>query len=421
MNRLLVLLSGTILTAALLSGPALAQEGAAPATGNENTQSGEPVETKPANAPDQQPAFAGQTRAPQPAETVEIETEVVAQDLPHLWAMEFLPDGRMLVNAKQGAMHIVSAEGEAGPALEGVPEVLSDGQGGLLDVALAPDFESSGMIFFSFSEQRDDGNGTSVASAKLVTDDQGGGTLEDVQVIFRQTPSYDGNKHFGSRLVFGPNDELYVTVGERSDPEPRVQAQDLSSGLGKIFRIDRNGEALPDNPFIGQENAQPEIWSLGHRNLQSAALDGQGRLWTVEHGPRGGDELNRPEPGKNYGWPEVTYGVEYSGDPVGEGITQQAETEQPVYYWDPVIAPSGMAYYDGDAIPEWQGAFLIGGLVSQGLVVVHMDGDRVQYEERVPLDARIRDVKVGPDGAVYAVTEQRGGGGSTIVKLTKAG
>lgn len=421
MNRLLVLLSGTILTAALLSGPALAQEGAAPATGNENTQSGEPVEMKPANAPDQQPAFAGQTRAPQPAETVEIETEVVAQDLPHLWAMEFLPDGRMLVNAKQGAMHIVSAEGEAGPALEGVPEVLSDGQGGLLDVALAPDFESSGMIFFSFSEQRDDGNGTSVASAKLVTDDQGGGTLEDVQVIFRQMPSYDGNKHFGSRLVFGPNDELYVTVGERSDPEPRVQAQDLSSGLGKIFRIDRNGEALPDNPFIGQENAQPEIWSLGHRNLQSATLDGQGRLWTVEHGPRGGDELNRPEPGKNYGWPEVTYGVEYSGDPVGEGITQQAETEQPVYYWDPVIAPSGMAYYDGDAIPEWQGAFLIGGLVSQGLVVVHMDGDRVQYEERVPLDARIRDVKVGPDGAVYAVTEQRGGGGSTIVKLTKAG
>ncbi|CCF20029.1 Soluble aldose sugar dehydrogenase yliI [Pseudorhizobium banfieldiae] len=421
MNRLLVLLSGTMLTAALLSVPALAQEGAAPATGNENTQSGEPVETKPANAPDQQPAFAGQTRAPQPAETVEIETEVVAQDLPHLWAMEFLPDGRMLVNAKQGAMHIVSAEGEAGPALEGVPEVLSDGQGGLLDVALAPDFESSGMIFFSFSEQRDHGNGTSVASAKLVTDDQGGGTLEDVQVIFRQTPSYDGNKHFGSRLVFGPNDELYVTVGERSDPEPRVQAQDLSSGLGKIFRIDRNGEPLPDNPFVGQENAQPEIWSLGHRNLQSATLDGQGRLWTVEHGPRGGDELNRPEPGKNYGWPEVTYGLEYSGDPVGEGITQQAETEQPVYYWDPVIAPSGMAYYDGDAIPEWQGAFLIGGLVSQGIVVVHMDGDRVQYEERVPLNARIRDVKVGPDGAVYAVTEQRGGGGSTIVKLTKAG
>ncbi len=419
MNRLLLLLSGTVLSAALLTTPALAQEGVQPATGEENTQGGEPVETNPANAPDQQPAFAGQTRAPQPAQIPEIETEVVADGLPHLWAMEFLPDGRMLVTAKEGAMHIISPEGEAGAAIEGVPEVLSDGQGGLLDVALAPDFESSGMIVFSFSEQREDGNGTSVASAKLVTNDEGGGRLEDINVIFRQMPSYDGNKHFGSRLVFGPNNELYVTVGERSDPEPRVQAQDLASGLGKIFRIDINGEALPDNPFVGQENAQPEIWSLGHRNLQSATLDGQGRLWTVEHGPKGGDELNRPEPGKNYGWPEVTYGVEYSGDPVGEGITQQAETEQPLYYWDPVIAPSGMAYYDGDAIPEWNGAFLVGGLVSQGIVVLHMDGDRVQYEERVPLEARIRDVRVGPDGAVYAVTEQRGGGGSTIVKITK--
>lgn len=420
MTRPLVLLSGTILSAALLAAPALAQ-GTTPAAGSESTQAGEPAETKPANAPDQQPAFAGQTRAPQPAETVEVETEVVADGLPHLWAMEFLPDGRMLVTAKEGAMHIVSTDGKAGPALEGVPEVLSDGQGGLLDVALAPDFETSGMVFFSFSEEREDGNGTSVASGKLVTDDQGGGALEDVQVIFRQMPSYDGNKHFGSRLVFGPGGELYVTVGERSDPEPRVQAQDLTSGLGKVFRIDTSGKPLPDNPFVGQENAQPEIWSLGHRNLQSATLDGEGRLWTVEHGPKGGDELNRPQAGKNYGWPEVTYGVEYSGDAVGEGITQQAETEQPVYYWDPVIAPSGMAYYDADAIPEWKGAFLVGGLVSQGVVVLHMDGDRVEYEERVPLDARIRDVRVGPDGAVYAVTETRGGGGSTIVRITKAG
>lgn len=422
MNRLLILLSGTILSAALLlAAPAQAQapEGIQPATGEENTQAGEPVETKPANAPNQQPAFAGQTRAPQPAAMPEIEIEVVARDLPQLWAMEFLPDGRMLVTAKEGAMHIISAEGDAGRAIDGVPDVLSGGQGGLLDVALAPDFERSGLIFFSFSEEREAGNGTSVASARLVTDNQGSGKLEDVEVFFRQMPSYDGNKHFGSRLVFGPDDELYVTVGERSDPQPRVQAQDLASGLGKIFRIDTSGKALPDNPFVGQENAQPEIWSLGHRNLQSATLDGQGRLWTVEHGPRGGDELNRPEPGKNYGWPEVTYGVEYSGDPVGEGITQQAETEQPVYYWDPVIAPSGMAYYDSDLIPEWKGAFLVGGLVSQGLVVIHMDGDRVQYEERVPLDARTRDVKVGPDGAVYAVTERRGGG-STIVRLSKA-
>jgi glucose/arabinose dehydrogenase len=407
MNRLPYILAGTMLSLGVATLPALAQ------------QTGTPVETQAPNAPDQQPAFTGQTRAPQPAQVATIKTEVVAEGLPHLWSMEFLPDGRMLVTAKRGAMHIIGTDGKPGPEIANVPEVLANGQGGLLDVALAPDHATSGKIFFSFSEPRDDGNGTSVASARLVPDDQGGGTLEDVTVIFRQMPSYDGNKHFGSRLAFGPAGELYVTVGERSDAEPRVQAQDLQSGLGKIFRISQTGEALPDNPFVGQGNGQPEIWSLGHRNLQSATIDGLGRLWTVEHGPKGGDELNLPEPGKNYGWPEVTYGVEYSGAKVGDGVTQMADTEQPVYYWDPVIAPSGMAYYDADAIPEWKGAFLVGGLVSRGVVVLHMENDRVSHEERVNLDARIRDVKVGPDGAVYAVTEQRGGGNSTIVKLTK--
>ncbi|WP_246658374.1 PQQ-dependent sugar dehydrogenase [Rhizobium sp. FKY42] len=392
----------------------------APMSVQAQTATAKPAETKPANAPDQKPAFAGQTRAPQPAQMVKVKKEVVAQGLPHLWAMEFLPDGRMLVTAKQGKMHIISKDGKPGPAIDGVPKVLASGQGGLLDVALAPDFASSGIIFFSFSEEREDGNGTSVASAKLVPDANGGAKLENVKVIFRQTPSYDGNKHFGSRLAFGAKNELYVTVGERSDPEPRVQAQDLSSGLGKIFRITTDGKPFAGNPFANQKDALPEIWSLGHRNLQSATIDDKGRLWTVEHGPRGGDELNRPVAGKNYGWPEVTYGVEYSGRPVGEGITQTSKTEQPVYYWDPVIAPSGMAFYNGNAIPEWKGAFLVGGLVSQGVVVLHMEGDKVKSEERVPLDARIRDVKVGPDGAVYAVTEQRGGGASTIIKLTKA-
>jgi glucose/arabinose dehydrogenase len=421
MKRFSLLLAGSALSAMVATAPALAQmEGLPPATGAEGVAPGKPAETQMPNARNQKPAFAGQTRAPQPASMPKIAATVVAEDLPHLWAMEFLPDGRMLVTAKAGAMHIVSAQGEAGPKLDGVPDVLSGGQGGLLDVALAPDFASSNMIFFSFSEEREDGNGTSVASAKLVTDDKGGGKLENLNVIFRQMPSYDGNKHFGSRLVFGPQNELYVTVGERSDPEPRVQAQDLNSGLGKVFRIDMNGKAISDNPFAGRDGARPEIWSFGHRNLQSATVDGQGRLWTVEHGPRGGDELNRPEPGKNYGWPEVTYGIDYSGKPIGKGITAMKETEQPVYYWDPVIAPSGMAYYGGDAIPEWKGSFLIGGLVSQGIVIVHMDGDKVSHEERVPLEARIRDVKVGPDGAVYAVTEERGGGESTILRLTKS-
>ena len=294
------------------------------------------------------------------------------------------------------------------------------GQGGLLDGALAPDFATSNRIFFSFSEPRADGNGASVASATLVRDQSGGGRLEDVKVIFRQMPSYDGDKHFGSRLVFGPNGELYVTVGERSDPTPRVQSQDLSSGLGKVFRIDASGRPLKDNPFVGKDGVQPEIWSYGHRNLQSAALDGQGRLWTVEHGPRGGDELNRPEAGRNYGWPVITYGLEYSGQKVGKGITAADGMEQPVYYWDPVIGPSGMAFYTGDEFPEWKNSFLIGGLVSTGLVVVHLDGDRVAFEERVPLNARIRDVRVAPDGSVYAVTESRGGS-SQILRMTRDG
>jgi glucose/arabinose dehydrogenase len=402
MIRAAHLLTSTLLTSALLAGSAYAQ-----------------AETAPPNAPDQKPVFAAQTRAPTPAQATAVTQEIVAEGLPQLWSMEFLPDGRMLVAAKAGAMHIVSEAGKAGPEVTGVPEVDSDGQGGLLDVALAPDFEASGLIYFSFSEPRDGGNGTSVASAKLVQDlANNTAALEDVKVIFQQMPTYDGDKHFGSRLVFGPEGELYVTVGERSDVETRIQAQDIASGLGKVFRIDAAGAALADNPFVNQAGALPEIWSLGHRNMQAAALDGEGRLWTVEHGPKGGDELNRPEAGKNYGWPEVTYGIDYSGAPIGEGITEKAATEQPVYYWDPVIAPSGMAFYDGDEFPAWDNSFLIGGLVSRGLVVVHLENDQVATEERIPLDARVRDVKVGPDGAVYAVTEDPEAGTSQIIRVS---
>lgn len=401
----LLLLTGTILAVALAA-PAFSQT------------AGTAVETRRPNGAGQKPAFEGQIRAPQPSQVVKIRAEPVAEGLPNLWAMEFLPDGAMLVTAREGTMHIVSDEGDVSAAISGGPEVDSSGQGGLLDVALAPDFETSGVIFLSFSEPRDGGNGTSVASAKLVRSGAGA-ALEGTKVIFQQMPTYDGNKHYGSRLVFGLDNALYVTVGERSDRKTRVQAQDITSGLGKVFRIDMQGKALPDNPFVKTDGAMPEIWSYGHRNMQAAALDGQGRLWTVEHGPKGGDELNRPQAGMNYGWPKVTYGVEYSGSKIGDGITTLEGTEQPVYYWDPVIGPSGMAFYDGDAIPEWKGAFLIGGLVAQGLVVLHMDGDRVKFEENVPLEARIRDVKVAPDGSVYAVTESRGGG-STILKLTKA-
>lgn len=398
------LLTTTMLTAALAA-PALAQ--------------GQPVETGAPNAPNQTPAFDNQTRAPQPETLAETRQELIAEGLPHLWAMEFLPDGRMLVTAKSGVLHIVTPEGEVSEAITGLPEVDARGQGGLLDVALAPDFESSGLIFVSFAEPRAEGNGTSVAKARLVLGEDGGATLADVEVIFRQEPTYAGDKHFGSRIVPTEDGTLYVTVGERSDEPIRDQAQELASALGKVFRIDQSGAAIEDNPYVGTDGALPEIWSLGHRNVQSATLDGEGRLWTVEHGARGGDELNRPEAGQNYGWPEVTYGVAYSGEAIGEGITQSAETQQPVYYWDPVIAPSGMAYYEGDEFPEWTGAFLVGGLVTQDVVVLHMDGDRVAFEERVPVGARVRDVKVGPDGAVYAVTESRGGP-STIVRITSA-
>ncbi|WP_108395687.1 PQQ-dependent sugar dehydrogenase [Devosia submarina] len=394
-----------LVLALAMSNPALAQ----------NT----PAETQPPNAPSQEPQFPNQTRAPEPADPAQVEQEVVATGLPQLWALEFLPDDRMLVTAKSGAMMIIGPDGQPGPEIEGVPEVDARGQGGLLDVALAPDYETSNKIFFSFSEPRDGGNGTSVASATLAMDESGGGQLQDVEIIFRQTPSYDGTKHFGSRLVFGNDGELFVTVGERSDTPIRDQAQDIASGLGKIFRIDQNGQPLPDNPLIDEPNALPEIWSLGHRNMQSATLDGQGRLWTVEHGPKGGDELNMPEAGVNYGWPEVTYGIDYSGEPIGEGITANAETTQPIYYWDPVIAPSGMAYYTGDEFANWQEAFLVGGLVTQDVVVLHMENDLVAFEERVPVGARVRDVKQGPDGAVYVVTESRQGS-SEIVRLSSA-
>lgn len=375
------------------------------------------AESRPPHGADQMPAFSEQTRAPIPAQKTNLKQEEYAQDLPHLWSFEFLPDGRIIAAAKEGKILLIDGS-KTTADVSNVPEVASAGQGGLLDIALAPDFERSKKIFFSFSEPREGGNGTSVASATLNETGEGA-NLDDVTVIFQQTPTYDGDKHFGSRLVFDGDGNLFITTGERSDREPRKQSQDLSSGLGKIFRITQDGKPLDSNPFIGQSGALPEIWSYGHRNLQAAALDADGRLWTVEHGPKGGDELNRPQGGKNYGWPIITYGIEYSGQKVGEGLTTKDGMEQPVYYWDPVIGPSGMVYYDDDAVSALKGKFLIGGLVAQGLVVVDIKDDKVVSEERIPLNARIRDVKVGLDGAIYALTESRGGT-SSILKLTAA-
>lgn len=370
------------------------------------------------NARDQQPAFQGQTRAPVIAPQFNIDTTVITDRLDSPWGLAILPDGSMLVTEKSGSLHRVAPTGEVSGAISGVPGVDARGQGGLLDVAIGPDFAQSRQIWISFAEPRGEGkNGTSVATGRLSADFS---ALEDVRVIFQQQPAWASDKHFGSRLVFGRDGNLFVTTGERSDREPRVLSQDLTTHLGKVLRIDpQTGAPATGNPrFVGVE-AQPEIWSYGHRNLQSAALDpATGQLWTVEHGPRGGDELNQPQAGKNYGWPVITYGEEYSGRAVGQGITQHEGLEQPVYYWDPVIAPSGMAFYQGDMFPEMRGDVLIGGLQGQALVRLTLQDGRVSGEQRLAEGiGRVRDLAVAPDGSIYLLLEDSG----QIVRITRAG
>ena len=305
-------------------------------------------------------------------------------------------------------MRIVSSTGAIGQPIAGVPPVDARGQGGLLDVALGPAFESDRAIYWSYSEPRDGGNATSVARGTLSADRR---RLDDVRVIFRAMPTYDGSAHFGSRLVFAPDGMLYVTLGERSNLAIRPQAQRLDSHRGKILRIRPDGSAPPDNPFVGQPGALPEIWTLGHRNVQSAALDAKGRLWEVEHGPQGGDELNLVEKGKNYGWPLVTFGEEYSGSPIRGSVTDRPGFERPVYYWDPVIAPSGAQLYTGDAFPDWRGNLFVGNLKDQMLVRLVLENDRVIGEEHLLADRgqRVRDVRQGPDGALYVVTDEGNG------------
>lgn len=353
--------------------------------------------------PDYSHAQAPQSPNPQPTAGI-VRAEVVARGLDHPWALEFLPDGRMLVTERPGRLRIVGGGGHISPPLAGVPAVQASGQGGLLDVALDPAFGQNQLVYLSYAEPGPGGAGTAVARGRLT--DRG---LEEVQVIYRQEPKVSGGNHFGSRLVFAPDGRLFITQGERF--WHRDQAQDLSSLLGKIVRIEPDGSIPDDNPFVGRSDARPEIWSYGHRNVQAAAIQPEtGRLWTVEHGARGGDELNHPEAGKNYGWPVITYGIDYSGLRIGEGVAK-AGMEQPVYFWDPVIAPSGMVFYTGDAFPGWKGSILIGSLRG-ALVRLQLDGARVGLEQRYRndgLDARIRDVRQGPDGLVYVVTDEDDG------------
>ena len=378
-------------------------------TGPGGTVEGEPVETRPPNGTGQRPAFAGQTRAPLRRADVDFDVRSVAAGLDHPWGMAFLPDGAFLVTERPGRMRVVSAGGELSAPVEGLPEVDARGQGGLLDVALDPEFASNATIYWSYSEPRDGGNGTAVARGVLERD--GAPSLRDVTVIWRMTPTLDSTAHFGSRLVFARDGMLFITTGERSSRQGRAQAQELDGTLGKVVRIAPDGSVPDDNPLVGREGALPTIWSYGHRNMQGAALHPEtGALWTVEHGARGGDEINIPAAGKDYGWPTITYGIEYSGDPIGEGITAREGMEQPVYYWDPVIAPSGMAFYDGDLFPPWQGNLFIGALGGEHLARLTLEGERVVGEERLLVDrARIRDVRVGPDGAVYLLTDEGDG------------
>lgn len=363
-----------------------------------------PLEMREANVPEQQPAFQGQTRACGVKTDQALAIDVVARDLVKPWAVEPLPSGGWLVTEKTGQLRHVSSDGKVGKPVTGIPAVDARRQGGLLDVELSPSFEKDRLIYWTYSERRAGGNATTVARGKLSNDNV---SLSDVKVVFRAQPAYDGTKHFGSRLVFGQDGVLYITLGDRSDDPMRPHAQQLNSHMGKIIRIKPDGSIPADNPFVGTTAALPEIWTLGHRNVQSAALDANGKLWIVEHGTKGGDEINLIEKGRNYGWVIAAYGEEYSGKPIEAAQTQRDGTVQPVYYWDPNIAPSGAQFYIGKAFPEWQGNLFIGGLKDRDLVRMVIENDKVTGEERLLADRgqRIRDVREGPDGFLYVVTD----------------
>jgi len=387
------------------------------AAGEGNKTPGKPVETRPPNAAWQKPAHAGQTRAPFDPKGVAFDVVVVAKGLEHPWGMAFLPDGSLLVTERGGKLRVIE-KGRLGTPVKGLPEVAARGQGGLLDVALDPKYAENNLIYWSYSEPRPGGNGTAVARGKLVLG--AAPTVEDVQVIWGMTPTLNSPMHFGSRLVFRPDGTLFITTGERAILEGRHQAQRLDGTLGKVVRINPDGSIPKDNPLANRMDARPEIWSWGHRNLQAAAINPRtGALWTVEHGARGGDEVNAPEAGKDYGWPTITYGIEYNGDKIGEGRTQAPGMEQPIYYWDPVIAPSGMAFYEADLFPAWKGSLFVGGLAGKHVARLSLDGNRVVGEERLLADrARIRDVRVGPEGALYLLTDD---GDDAVLKLVPKG
>jgi glucose/arabinose dehydrogenase len=356
------------------------------------------------------------------SEKADFRIETVASGLEHPWSLAFLPDGRMLVTERPGRLRILDKDGKLSPPVEGLPAVAAVGQGGLLDIVLAPDFAQSRIVYFSFAEPRGTAgavnpNSTSLASARFLEED-GKAKLADMKVIFRQEPAAEGGMHFGSRIAIARDGALFLTTGERNLKTP---AQDLSGDLGKVIRIRPDGSIPPDNPFAGSKDARPEIWSYGHRNIQAAAIHPQtGKLWIVEHGPKGGDEINVPEKGKNYGWPVIGFGVDYSGAKIHES-THKEGMEQPIYYWVPSIAPSGMAFYTADAFPGWKGSLFVGALVLTHLNRLELDGEKIVKEERLLADLglRIRDVRQAPDGTLWLLTDSRDGKVLHIVPAKK--
>jgi len=369
-----------------------------------NSDSTNPVETKPPNSK-YKPAFPGQTRVGSVKTKTAYEGKVLTSGLKSPWGITVLPDGRFLITEKGGTMRIAKTTGELSAPITGIPAVNPAGQGGLLGLTLDPDFTNNRMVYWAFSENTGNANETAVAKGKLSADEK---RIENATVIYRATPAHNSALHYGGRVLFDKTGNLMVSTGERSDLETRPLAQDLNAALGKVLRITKDGKAAPGNPFEGRAGARPEIYSYGHRNVQGLAFHPQtGDLWECEFGPLGGDELNRIQPGHNYGWPTITYGLEYSGQKVGQGITQKEGLEQPVYYWDPVLSPSGMSFYSGDNMPEWKNNLFICGLSSMHIARLVINNNRVTGEERLLANEqqRFRDITQGKDGALYAVTD----------------
>ena len=386
---------------------------------DESTDTNTSAESKP-KVTEFEPAFPEQTRAPKVVTETELDVEVVVEGLGVSWGMVEFDTNRLLVTQRESAeLLIINLEdGSVSDPIEGTPEVNNESQGGLLDVTIAPDFDESRLVFMTFSQDIEGGTVTAVGKGVLSEDEA---SLEDFEVIFQAVPAYDGALHYGGRIIFDDDGNLFLTTGERSDDPIRERAQDLDAYLGKVIHITQDGEAVDTNPFIEDEDALDGIYSYGHRNIQGVDFHPEtGDLWTVEFGPQAGDELNIIKPGSNYGWPIVSYGIEYTGDLVNDGISEHEEQGfvEPVYYWDPTSAPSGMSFYDNDAIPEWQNNLFIGGLAPNYIVRVIIENGLVVGEERLLTEEaqRFRDILVTEDGALIASTD-----GGLIYKISAAG